>query len=216
MSRIVVIGNAGGGKSTLSRKLATARGLRHIEIDRLLWQEGWTLTPPDVYTRQHEAVIASDDWLFDGLGQQSSIPPRIARATEVILIDLPLWMHFWLAAERQMAWAAGTLDQPPAGISDMPPTKALFQSIWDVDRNWMVGVRRLCDEAESLGKTVVRLRDLSDIDRFAQRDLRFGGRERPARMPAQRQSQTNPGKTRAIAGPAMAASPVSHRMDPGS
>ena len=41
MSRIVVIGNAGGGKSTLARLLAQRRGLPHIEIDRLLWQEGW-------------------------------------------------------------------------------------------------------------------------------------------------------------------------------
>jgi adenylate kinase family enzyme len=38
MSRIAIIGNAGGGKSTLARKLAKQRGLRHIEIDRLLWQ----------------------------------------------------------------------------------------------------------------------------------------------------------------------------------
>jgi len=37
MSRIVIIGNAAGGKSTLARKLAIARKLRHIEIDRLLW-----------------------------------------------------------------------------------------------------------------------------------------------------------------------------------
>ena len=73
---MVVIGNAGGGKSTLSRKLAIARALHHIEIDRLLWQAGWTLTPTDVYMRQHEAMIASDDWLIDGLGQQSSIHPR--------------------------------------------------------------------------------------------------------------------------------------------
>jgi hypothetical protein len=36
MSRIVIIGNAGGGKSTLERKLAARRRLPHIEVDRLL------------------------------------------------------------------------------------------------------------------------------------------------------------------------------------
>ena len=92
MARIVVIGNAGGGKSTLARKLAAARGLQHVEIDRLLWQAGWKLTPTDVYTRQHDDIIVSDDWVIDGLGQQNSIASRIARATEVILIDMPLWM----------------------------------------------------------------------------------------------------------------------------
>ena len=69
MSRIVIIGNAGGGKSTLARKLAMARGLQHVEIDRLLWQKGWKLTPTDVYVRQHDDIIASDHWVIDGLGQ---------------------------------------------------------------------------------------------------------------------------------------------------
>ena len=94
MSRIVIIGNAGGGKSTLARLLARQRGLPHVEIDRLLWQPGWILTPDDVYERQHGDVVAGSDWVIDGLGQKVSIPGRMARATEIILVDMPLWMHF--------------------------------------------------------------------------------------------------------------------------
>src|SRR5580704_6992988 len=157
MSRIVIIGNAGGGKSTLARKLAMMRGLQHIEIDRLLWQEGWKLTPTDVYMRQHDDIIASDDWVIDGLGQQISIPNRIARATEVILIDMPLWMHFWLAAERQIAWASGKLEHAPGGITQMPPTEHLFRTIWEVDQTGMPEIRALCTKAEAQGKIVTRL-----------------------------------------------------------
>jgi hypothetical protein len=40
--------------------------------------------------REHDAIVARADWLIDGLGQQNSISGRIARATEVILIDMPL------------------------------------------------------------------------------------------------------------------------------
>ena len=60
MSRIIILGNAGGGKSTLARKLGEKRGLRHVEIDRFLWQQGWILTPPDVYAgfRQSHHVVA--------------------------------------------------------------------------------------------------------------------------------------------------------------
>jgi adenylate kinase family enzyme len=36
MQRIAVIGNAGGGKSTLARALAIRRGLPYVEIDTLL------------------------------------------------------------------------------------------------------------------------------------------------------------------------------------
>jgi hypothetical protein len=169
MARIVVIGNAGGGKSTLARKLAERLGLSHIEIDRLLWQDGWVLTPEDVYVRQHREIIESDEWVIDGLGRQNSIAERIGRATEIILIDMPLWMHFWLAAERQIAWARGTLEHTPGGIAQMPPTRDLFRTIWEVDQIWMPGIRTLCTEAETRGKLVTRLTSVDELDAFAGR-----------------------------------------------
>ena len=164
----VIISNSGGGKSTLARKLATRRGLPHVEIDRLLWQDGWMLTPADIYMHRHREIIQRTDWIIDGLGRQASIPERVARATEIILVDMPVWTHFWLAAERQIAWATGMLDQPPAGFAKMPPTEGLFRTMWDVDQNWMPAIRALCAEAEADGKAVTRLTSVADLDTFAQ------------------------------------------------
>ena len=61
MSRVVVIGNAAGGKSTLARQMAIARSLPLVEIDKLLWQEGWRLAPPEDYSAQYAAATARDD-----------------------------------------------------------------------------------------------------------------------------------------------------------
>jgi adenylate kinase family enzyme len=58
----VVIGNAGGGKSTLARRLAARRRLPHIEIDALLWRSGWHLTPSDVYERSAKQVGSLMAW----------------------------------------------------------------------------------------------------------------------------------------------------------
>jgi hypothetical protein len=170
MARIVVIGNAGGGKSTLARRLAERRGLTHVEIDRLLWQDGWVPAPEDDYQRRHREIIGQDQWIIDGVGRQNSIAERIGRATEIILIDMPLWMHFWLAAERQIAWVRGTLDQKPGGIAQMPPTRDLFRTIWEVDQTWMPGIRTLCTEAETGGKIVTRLTSVDELDAFAGRN----------------------------------------------
>src|ERR1043166_6362178 len=93
VARIVVIGNAAGGKSTLARRLAQQRGLPHVEVDRLLWQPGWKIAPETDYAREHARAIAREKWVMDGLGRQDSIAERLARATDIILIDLPLWMH---------------------------------------------------------------------------------------------------------------------------
>ncbi len=169
MQRIAIIGNAGGGKSTLARIVAQRENLRHVEIDRLLWQEGWQLAPLTVYERQHAEIIDSDSWVIDGLGRQASIPNRLARATKIILIDMPLWMHFWLAAERQIAWASGKLVHAPGGISHMPSTQALFQSIWDVEQTWMPELRTLVMAAEASGVSVVRVANVDELSGFSER-----------------------------------------------
>lgn len=139
----------------------------HIEIDRLLWQENWALTPEDVYSRQHQDIIAQESWVIDGLGRQNSIAERIDRATEIILVDMPLWMHFWLAAERQIAWVRGELDHTPGGITQMPPTKDLFRTIWEVAQTWMPRIRTLCAEAGVRGKLVTRLTSVDELDAFS-------------------------------------------------
>jgi len=167
MSRIVILGNAGGGKSTLARRLADRHGLTHFEIDKFLWQEGWIPAPVERYSEQHRQVLSSDNWITDGLGHRDSIAPRIVRATDIILIDMPLWVHFWLAAERQIAWFSGELQHAPGGLSAMPPTRDLFRTIWDMDRDWMPDIRRLCDDAERAGKTLVRIHSVDELERFA-------------------------------------------------
>ena len=167
--RAVIIGNSGGGKSTLARRLSSAWQCRHVEIDRLLWQQGWELTPVDVYTAEHARLIAEASWIIDGLGRLDSIAERLARATDIVLVDMPLWMHFWLAAERQMRWSTGAIENPPAGLTTMPSTEALFRTIWDVDQNWMPEIRRLVTLEEQRGKRVFRLGSVSDLDDFESR-----------------------------------------------
>jgi hypothetical protein len=169
VARVVVIGNAAGGKSTLARHLACRRKLPLFELDRLLWFPGWQLAREADYARQHAEIVTQDRWLIDGLGRQDSIAERLARSTEIVLIDMPLWMHFWLAAERQIAWTQGRLDAPPADAAEPPPTRELFRTMSEVDRTWLPDIRSMCDEAELDGKVVTRLGSLEDINAFARK-----------------------------------------------
>jgi adenylate kinase family enzyme len=166
MARIVIFGNTSGGKSTLARRLSRETGLPHFEIDKLLWQPDWSMTPKETYQRQHAEIVDRLDWIIDGGGDLETTRARAEHATDIIMIDMPVWVHFWLAAERQIAWTQGTLEHPPAGISNRPPTKRLFQIIWEVSQGWMPVLRSLCDEHEARGKAVVRLKSIEEIDAF--------------------------------------------------
>jgi adenylate kinase family enzyme len=164
LSRVAIIGNAAGGKSTLARKIAAARHLPIIEVDKLLWQEEWHLAPPEVYNSKHSEAIGQDQWVIEGLGSQGSIPARLSRATEIVLIDLPLWVHFALAAERQVHW--NDQHARPAGLGKKPATMASFKTMWEVDQNWLPGIRELCRKSERM-KKVTRLRSLEEIDAYS-------------------------------------------------
>ncbi|MGI9501368.1 MAG: adenylate kinase, partial [Geminicoccaceae bacterium] len=119
--RIAVIGNAGGGKSTLARFLSESLRVPHMELDCLLWRPDWTPAPPEAYEKGHAQAIAANTWIIDGLGRRESIPDRLRRTTAIVLVDMPIWMHFWLATERQITWNRDELDHPPAGATAPPP-----------------------------------------------------------------------------------------------
>jgi len=76
VQRTVVIGNAGGGKSTLARKVAARERLPHIEIDALLWRPGWQLMPSEIFEAEHAQLIDQACWVIDGLGRRESILVR--------------------------------------------------------------------------------------------------------------------------------------------
>lgn len=56
--RIVVIGNAGGGKSTLSKSLAGLYRLPYHEIDKILWKEGWQLVLESEFNAAHSKLLS--------------------------------------------------------------------------------------------------------------------------------------------------------------
>ena len=64
MERIAVIGKAGGGKSTLARALAARHGLPYVEVDALLWRDGWQAAPVDEYeaVKDADALVIVTEW----------------------------------------------------------------------------------------------------------------------------------------------------------
>jgi hypothetical protein len=166
VARIVVIGNAAGGKSTLARQLVRCRELPLNRGGPVAMATGLAA---DAASRL--CTPACRDYRAAGLGDRRPRPPGLDlrngwRSTEIVLIDMPLWMHFALAAERQIAWARGQLDHPPAGAAEMPPTAELFRTMWEVEQTWMPELRSMCAEAELEGKAVTRLKSVEEIDAF--------------------------------------------------
>src|SRR5437868_585603 len=84
MRRIAVIGNAGGGKTTMCRKLSDALNIPVHHVDLIQWQPGWQRTSAEVFTSAHEKILAEDRWIIDGFGPMETIAKRFSVADTII------------------------------------------------------------------------------------------------------------------------------------
>ncbi len=107
MQRIIVVGPPGAGKSTVGSTIAERLGCRHIELDSLWWDSGWTEAGIEVFRSRIEAAIADDRWVVDGNyfsnGAHEVVWPR---ADTVVWLDLPRRVTFprvvWRSSYRSL------------------------------------------------------------------------------------------------------------------
>ncbi len=165
MTRVMVIGNAGGGKSTLCEELSSTHGLPYFAIDKIQWRSGWTQTPADEFDRAHEAIISKDRWLVDGYGPWDSVLKRMDAADTIIVIDHPIWVHYWWATKRQIKSLFVGRSDGPSGCPMWPVTLRLYKMMW-----WLHRIKRpaLLTEAESRAndKRYIHIQSPSALKRF--------------------------------------------------
>ncbi len=89
-SRICILGPSNSGKSTLAAAIGDALGLDVIHLDLLyhLPNTDWEPRPKEEFFALHDAAILGERWVMDG-NYSRLFPGRFARATGVILLDLP-------------------------------------------------------------------------------------------------------------------------------
>ena len=101
MQRVVILGRAASGKSTLARRLGEITGLPVIELDKVFWRPGLAATPRDEWATLQEKLAAENAWIMDGdLGPYDVVEVRLRRADTIIFLDYSLARCAWRAIVR--------------------------------------------------------------------------------------------------------------------
>ena len=106
MRRVLVIGNSGGGKSTLARKLGAKLGLPVIHLDVLFWRVGWVESDRDDYLARVMVALAAPAWICDGQFT-SSFHLRMPLADTIVWIDQPRALCLIRAIWRAVTYRHG-------------------------------------------------------------------------------------------------------------
>src|SRR4051794_21063442 len=93
--KVAVIGNGGGGKSTLSRRLAEIHQLPLTHVDSVQFLAGLNVRPLDQTRPLLNDLADAPRWLIDGFGPMDVIARRFEQADRIVFVDFPLWRHYW-------------------------------------------------------------------------------------------------------------------------
>jgi adenylate kinase family enzyme len=112
--RVLVIGMAGSGKSTISRALSAKTGLPLIQLDVHYWKPGWVEPPEDEWREKQRTLLSGDAWIADGNYYETADVP-LARADTVVLLETPWWLCAGRAFLRGLRKREGPM---PVGCDD--------------------------------------------------------------------------------------------------
>ena len=165
MKRVAVFGNAGGGKSTLARRLAELTRLPLYPLDLIQFRPGGGEVPHDEYLKAHAELLQREEWIIDGFGSVASAWERFAVADTLIYVDLPLMTHYRWVTKRLIKGLFVLPEGWPAKSPVWRSTIGSYRVIRLCHRHLTPKYRQLIADA-AVSKRVHHLRSVAQIHSF--------------------------------------------------
>ncbi|MDA0866678.1 MAG: adenylate kinase [Cyanobacteria bacterium] len=167
MKKVAVFGNAGGGKSTLSKRLAEITGLPLVTLDLIKYKPGGGEVPDGEYKAAHDAILQQDQWIIDGFGSLETMWERLAVAETLVYLDMPVLRHYGWVTKR---FLTGLFVPPESWPKDSPLLKGTLNSYATVGlchKKLTPKYRAYVNQVKAT-KSVYHLRSLRDVKAFYQ------------------------------------------------
>jgi adenylate kinase family enzyme len=132
MKRVLVLGNAGAGKSSFAEALAGKIGIPCIHLDSHYWRPNWVPTPREEWPSVVRRLIDRDEWVMDG-NYSTTLEERIQRADTAIYLRIRRPVAIWRVVRRRIIYRERVRPELPQGCYEKVDLEFL-KWIWNHPR----------------------------------------------------------------------------------
>lgn len=126
MHKIMITGNAGSGKTTLSHKLAKALNRQDVfSLDKVVWKPGWILANREEKELELEKIIKLPFWIIDGVSKKV-----LEEADAIFFLDYPRRTCYWRALKRNCRYIFRSRPELPENCPEILVVFKLIKIIW--------------------------------------------------------------------------------------
>lgn len=163
LKRVLVLGNAGSGKTSFAEALANKLGLPCIHLDSHYWRPNWVPTPREEWPSIVRQLIDRNEWVMDG-NYSTTLEERIQRADMAIYLRVNRLVAIWRVIRRRIVHRGKVRFEMPEGCIEKIDLDFLVW-IWNHPRRAKRGTFPILEKYSNSGKTVLYL-DSREAQKF--------------------------------------------------
>jgi len=171
MEKVVIIGSAGAGKSTLARKLGSKLNIKVVHLDRVFWQRGWKRKTRDTRIDILQELVREKQWIIEGnyfssselLLDAADTLLHLDAADTIIFLDIPPLLCLQRVIKRHFNYHGLSRRDIPEGCTD----KLTLRRMWKVLTFPLDGRRTIKQKLRNyMSKRIIWLRSDKKVEEF--------------------------------------------------
>ena len=133
MKKIVIVGCAGCGKSTLAKLLGSNLNLPVFHLDTIYWKANWQQEDEKIFLEKQLKMLERDSWIIDG-NYRDTLDLRLKDCDTIIFLDYPRRTAIYGIYKRYFQYRNKERDTIAKGCPEKID-RSFFKWVWNFRKN---------------------------------------------------------------------------------